>query len=460
MVCRCTCLQAFSRAAMKFHRFPRCWTALSRLQLRAYSSNAASKHYKIVIVGGGTGGVAVASRLARSMNGSDIVVVEPSQVHYYQPLWTLVGAGVNSLSESMMMMRDVVPSSIPIIRDRVVRLEPSVSSLQLENGDKLTYDHLVLALGIELRYDLIPGAIEALDNDPRVVSNYSASYVGKTYRAYQSFTGGRAVFTLPNSPIKCAGAPQKVMYLFDDYLRRKGQRNSAELVYYTSLPKMFTVEKYSKRLEKICHLRSMHCHFRQHLTSVNWSKSEVTIENLDTKKPLTVHYDMLHITPPMSVPSVLKSTPGLGNPDLDDFVNVDICTLRHKKFPNVWSLGDCAALPTSKTAAAITSQAIVLSTNLKSVLVGGPDSALQYDGYTACPIVTRYGGCILAEFDYNLNRLETTFLDHGRERYIYYFVKTKVLPLVYWYGVIRGKWPGPKTIRRIFHFGFSNYGHL
>ncbi|TGZ58206.1 hypothetical protein CRM22_009704 [Opisthorchis felineus] len=237
-------------------------------------SGVAHQHHKVVIVGGGSAGASLASKLTRFLDGYNVAVIEPSDVHYYQPLWTLVGAGICPFKDSVIPMSKAIPESVHWIRDAVSAIDPEKSKLHLKSGKQVTYDQLVLALGMELRFDLIPGAVTALNTDPRVCSNYSPIYVEKTFSAYQSFKGGRAIFTLPVGPIKCAGAPQKVMYLFDDYLRKKGQRQSAEILYFTALPTMFSVAKYSDSLAAICRERGIHFNLQHHLieTAPPWDR--------------------------------------------------------------------------------------------------------------------------------------------------------------------------------------------
>ncbi|OON15063.1 pyridine nucleotide-disulfide oxidoreductase [Opisthorchis viverrini] len=401
------------------------------------SSGVAHQHHKVVIVGGGSAGVSLASKLARFLSGHNIAVIEPSGVHYYQPLWTLVGAGIRPFKESVIPMSKAIPESVHWIRDAVFAIDPEKSKLHLKSGKQVTYDQLVLAVGMELRFDLIPGAVTALNTDPRVCSNYSPDYVEKTFNAYQSFKGGRAIFTLPVGPIKCAGAPQKVMYLFDDYLRRKGQRQSAEILYFTALPTMFSVAKYADSLAAICRERGIHFNLQHHLIEVNSAKSEVTVENLQTKETKTFQYDLLHITPPMAASQVLIDTPKLTKPSAANYVDVDPATLRHTHYPNVWAFGDCSSLPTSKTTAAVASQLPVLCKNLQSVLTGGTGNVEQYDGYTACPLITGYNRGILAEFDYTMKPLETLPLDQSKERYVHYWLKTTVMPLLYLHWMLK-----------------------
>ncbi|CAL8092456.1 unnamed protein product [Calicophoron daubneyi] len=424
--------------------------------LRTYvvtSNIPQSEHHKILIVGGGTGGITMASRLSSKLPSGEVTVIEPSGIHYYQPLWTLVGAGIRTLDESRRPTSSLIPHGTTWIQDHVTKMEPEHSRLYLSNGKLLSYDYLILALGLTLRYDLVPGASEALEQDPRVCSNYSPKYVLKTFEAFKGFTKGHAVFTLPSGPIKCAGAPQKVMYLFEHYLRKTGKRDGAELEYFTAIPQMFSVNKYSRSLANICEKRNIKYNALHNLVNVNHKKSELEVEHVNTKERRTLTYDFLHITPPMSSPDVLKQTSKLTNPQASDYVDVDAHTLKHKLFNNIFAIGDCAALPTSKTAAAVSSQSKVLEENLLDMLNGGKGDIAKYDGYTACPLITSYNHGVLAEFAYDNVVMETSPFDQSKERAWHYFAKAVIMPTLYWDYLLKGRWSGPKTLRKLLHLG-------
>ncbi|CAH8864629.1 unnamed protein product [Trichobilharzia szidati] len=429
------------------------------VRCQSFASSMANKQnkHKIVIVGGGAGGCAMASRMCNHVDENQVAVIEPSKIHYYQPLFTLVGAGIKPFKETYREVEDILPRKVKLYQDQITRIEPKDSYVVLSNGDKISYDYLILALGMDLRYDKITGAEEALKTDPRVCSNYSPNYVEKTLKAYHDFKGGNAVFTLPAGPIKCAGAPQKVMYLFEDYLKRSGKNITAAIHYFTATNKMFSVDKYSNNLTEICKQRGIHYNLSHNLVEVNPQTSEAVFENMETKKLVKIKYDLLHITPPMSCPDVLVKTPNMTDPNAANYVSVDINTLRHKHYDNIFALGDCAALPTSKTAAAVAGQVGVLEKNLCDVMKGGKGNVAKYDGYTACPLVTGYNRGIIAEFDYSMKPLETLPIDQGKERYLFYFMKTFVLPPIYWDWFINGYWSGPKPFRNLLHLKRPSY---
>lgn len=313
---------------------------------------------------------------------------------------------------------------------------------------QVNYEYLVVALGIQLDFKRIPGLIDALRQPGNgVCSNYSSETVQKTWQSIQSLNGGNAIFTLPNTPIKCAGAPQKIMYLADAYLRQKGKRQNVDIQYYTALATIFSAPKYAERLNDVVKKRGINVKYKHNLVAVDGASKVATFEDLDSKKQVTVPFELLHVTPPQ-VPSPVLAP--LADP-ASGFANVHKFTLQHANYPNVFALGDCSNLPTSKTAAAVASQSLVAFTNLKTFMSTGKldeGSALKYDGYTSCPLVTGYDSVILAEFDYDLKPKETFFFDQGEERKSMFRLKSDIIPMIYWKMLIKGYWNGPGSYRK------------
>ncbi|KAK3774589.1 hypothetical protein RRG08_035019 [Elysia crispata] len=399
--------------------------------------------YKVVIVGGGTGGCAVASKL--SSLGKSCAVVEPSDLHYNQSIWTLVGAGLKGFQSSVRPTREVLPSSIDWIQDKAVTFDPDKNSLELSSGDKILYDYLVVAMGIQLDYDKVDGLLDALDNDPAVASNYSPRWVNKTFPAMQEFRGGNAIFTYPNTPIKCAGAPQKIMYLTEEFLRMNGVRENSNVIFNTAMGVIFGVKKYADALQKVIQSRSIQVNYKHNLVAVYHKKKTAIFAKLDKDNELVpFEYDFLHVTPPMSSPDVLKKSSLVNR---GGWVDLSKHTLQHTKYSNVFGLGDCTSLPTSKTAAAATAQCGVLHQNLTAVMQG-KEAAPLYDGYASYPLITSREKCILAEFDYNSHPLEIMSVDQGLERKLTYGMKASIMPEIYWQAMKKSKWIGPASARK------------
>lgn len=395
-----------------------------------------TEHHELLIVGGGTAGITVAAHLLRHEAAPKMAIVDPAAEHYYQPLWTLVGAGVYPREASVRPMADLIPSGVTWIRDSVAGFDPDANRVELASGKVLTYDQLVVAPGIKLDWQKIEGLPGALGKDG-ITSNYAYESVGYTWDLISKFQGGRAVFTFPNTLIKCAGAPQKILWLAEENFRRRGVRGKSELVYAAAGAAIFGIPKYRMALEKLVAERKIDTRFRKDLVAVRPASKEAVFRDLDKGDELVLRYDLLHVTPPQSAPDFVK-TSKLAQAGEAGWVDVDKHTLQHVRYPNVFSLGDASSLPCSKTGAAIRKQSPVLVENLLALRAGRPLAA-RYDGYASCPLVTGYGKVILAEFGYDGAIMETFPFDQAKERYSMYALKAHALPNLYWHGMLRGR---------------------
>ena len=393
-----------------------------------------SRHVPILILGGGTAGLTVAARLRRADSRLDIAIIDPSEDHYYQPLWTLVGAGVFPPAASRRREADFIPSGTTWIRDRVATILPDENTVTTAGGERITYDWLVVALGIQTNWTAIPGLAEGLGTRG-ICSNYSFQHVAYTWECIRTFKGGTALFTMPNTAVKCGGAPQKIMYLADDAFRRQGVRDRAQVIFATPQKAIFAVEKYRHTLDQVIERRGIEARFRHNLVELRPDAREAVVEQMDTKEQSVIPYEMVHVTPPMGPPDVVRSSPLA---DEHGWCAADKHTLQSPTYANVFALGDSAGLPTSKTAAAIRKQAPVVVENLRAAMAGRP-LAGSYGGYTSCPVVTGYGKMVLAEFDYDGQPAETFPFDQSKERYSMWLLKTQLLPRLYWHGMLRGR---------------------
>jgi sulfide:quinone oxidoreductase len=395
-------------------------------------------HYHVLVVGGGAGGLCAAARVMREGKISDLAIIEPSDTHYYQPGWTLVGGGIMDRAATARPTADFIPAGATWIRDAVSELDPDNNRLRTRDGQELSYDYLIVAPGLQLNWAQVKGLPEALGKNG-VCSNYSFDTVNGTWENIQKFQGGTALFTFPATPIKCPGAAQKIMYLAEEYFRKQGIRDKSQVIYMCAGPGIFSVKKYAQALlEQVVKPRQIETRFRHNLVEIRGEAKEAVFVNLDTNEEVVMSYDMIHVTPPMGAPDFIKQSK-LANES--GWVDVDKNTLQHLRYPNVFSLGDASSLPTSKTAAAIRSESPVLVENLLAAMQSRPATA-SYDGYTSCPLVTGRGKLILAEFDYELNPKETFPFDQGKERLSMYLLKRYILPIIYWKGLLKGrKWP-------------------
>lgn len=400
----------------------------------APATGTASEHHHVLIVGGGTAGITLGARLRRTLGAGALAIVEPSERHYYQPLWTLAGGGVVDKRASERREESLIPAGATWIRDAASRFEPDESAVVTSGGRRVTYDVLVVAPGIRIDWDAIPGLVAGLA-DGSVCSIYAYDTVDRAWERIRDFPGGTAVFTFPGTPVKCPGAAQKIMYLADDHWRRTGVRGGSRIVFGSAAPGIYGVERYAKTLRRVVERKGIETWFRHELVEIRSDAREAVFESLESGERVTVAYDLLHVTPRQSAPDVVARSPLAGE---GGWLELDEHTLQHARYPNVFGLGDAAGLPTAKTAAAVRAQAKVVARNVAAAVAGEPPPA-RYDGYTACPIVTGYGKLVLAEFDYDLVPRETFPFDQSKERWSMYQLKKRGLPLLYWQGMMRGR---------------------
>ena len=393
--------------------------------------------HTIVIVGGGNAGISVAAKLVKKDPTLDIAIIEPSDKHYYQPAWTLVGAGVFDINNTVRDEASVIPRGVKWIKQKVVSFQPQLNALVMDNGETVNYEYLVVAPGIQLNWNEIKGLKESLGKNG-VSSNYGFELAPYTWECIRNFKGGKALFTNPHTAVKCGGAPHKIMWLAADYFKKHDVFDKTEIQYWSGGTRLFGVEKYEKTLKKVAERDRVQLNFFTKLVAIDGENKKASFEGIgEFNKGIIyeVSFDMIHVTPPQSAPDFIKNSP-LAN--AAGWVEVDKYRLQHARYSNIFSLGDASSLPTSRTGAAIRKQAPVLVENLLAVMHHKPLSA-RYTGYTSCPVVTGYGKLVLCEFDYENKPMETFPFDQSKERWSMYQLKKRVLPWLYWNKILPGK---------------------
>jgi len=445
-------------------------------------ANASDAKGKIVIIGGGLAGMSTAARLTNSLSNPDITVIEPNEVSTsYQPGQTLVGAGIWDKSEIVYNRDDYVPAGTKIVKEKVTEVDADNNTVVTDKGTKITYDFLIVAAGVKLNYGAIKGLEEAGEayangDNAKLVqvldsvgasSIYTADGAEATWKNMQKFVADaksgkkvKGVYTHPNTPIKCGGAPKKIMYLTNARLEEAGARANADLHFYPNGGAMFGIKDYHTAIVKQFEERGMKWSYNHNLTEVkngtavfdHHTKVKGAFdEDLGEYEMVTKHenvevaYDFLHITPPMKAPDEIgNSSVGSGK----GWIPVNKETLQHVKYNNVFALGDIAAVPMGKTGGSARKQYKVIVNNVISMMEKGeiPASNAKYDGYTVCPLITSIGTVMLAEFNWaskktgsGKNAALLSFLDPTQERYIWWLLKVYLLKPMTQYGMLAGK---------------------
>lgn len=415
--------------------------------------------FKVLIIGGGTAGIMVSAQLLRKDPNLKVAIVEPSKDHYYQAAWTLVGGGTFNYADTRRDEKDLIPKGATWIQEYAETFDPDNNVVKLRNGENIGYDYLVVAPGIQIDLDGIEGLKDAINHD-QVCSVYVNPEFA--WEVIRNFKSGNAIFTQPATPIKCGGAPQKVMHLASDTWRKKGILDDINVIYPTPGSVIFGVKDFAKTLNKVLQRYDVQTRFFYKLTKIDPEKKElhyvytkanenkcIVNEDKDIKEKLEgeahiiMPYDMVHLAPPQSAPDFIKESPLAVENNPGGWIDVDKHTLQHNKYSNIFALGDAANLPTAKTGAAVRKQAPVVVENILTLMDKNVISDASYSGYSSCPIVTGYGKMMLAEFKYDNVRdsdpLISKFVDTTKENYSMWLLKKYGLPYLYWNQMMKGK---------------------
>jgi len=398
--------------------------------------------YDIVIVGAGSAGISVTSSLLARNDRLKIVLIDPADTHYYQPGFTMVGGGVFNLSETYRNMESVIPKNVSWIKSAVSSFSPEDNYVVLDNGAEVSYDRLVVCPGLELDWDGIEGLAATLGKNG-VTSNYLADCSAYTWELVQNLGSGKAIFTQPPMPIKCAGAPQKAMYLSADHWYSNGKLKHIEVEFYNAGGVLFGVDAYLPALKSYVKKYNARLCFNHKLVKVDGPNKTAWFEKADGAgnfELVETDFDMIHVCPPQVAPDFIRKSQLV---DKAGWVDVDPATMRHKTFPNIWSLGDVTNTPNAKTMAAARKQAPVVAVNILGDIEGkSRDSEFAYDGYGSCPLTVEKGKIVLAEFIYQgklLPSFPKWIIDGTKPSYLAWLLKVKILPIVYWSGMLKGR---------------------
>ena len=425
------------------------FVALGTDKAYAAKSNARGR---IVIIGGGAAGISMASRLKRALSNPDITIIDPSDKHFYQPGFTLIGGGVYGKDDVWRKQEDCMPKGVKWVKDVVTLVHPTQNKVDTAHSGSIEYDFMVLAPGVKYDWDRIEGITYKTIGEGNAHTIYDWRGAQLTWPAMQEFArkGGRGVFCDTYTKHKCGGAPKKISLLTWDNARKEGTTDRIDMHYYTGSKQLYDVPHFTPRLEEIYRERNipvdMRCKLRAidtHDKKAYFDQTVTLADGTESVKKIVAEYDFMHFLVPQCAPDFVRES-GLswtvGNLAADGWAMADKETLVHKSYPNIICLGDCAGIPTSKTSAAIRKQLPVATANLVSLMEGGaPD--VKYNGYAACPIVTEYGKVLMCEFDYD-KKPQITFplslIDMSRERWVAWLLKVYGLKPIYFELMLRG----------------------
>ncbi|MGB7334576.1 MAG: TIGR01244 family sulfur transferase [Salaquimonas sp.] len=396
--------------------------------------------FQVVIIGAGSGGISAAASLKSRKPDLEIAIIDPADIHYYQPGWTMVGGGIFQAEETARVMGSLIPKGVHWIKSAVAAFEPENNAVILDGCRVVKYDRLIVCPGLKLDWNKVEGLVETLGQNG-VTSNYRYDLAPYTWQLVEGLKQGRAIFTQPPMPIKCAGAPQKAMYLSGDAWHRRGVLRNIDIHFNNAGGVLFGVKDYVPALMKYVEKYDAKLNFFHNLVAVDGpaKKAWFDVSKPDTEvKRVEMDFDMMHVCPPQTAPDFIRVSPLA---DATGWVDVDQATLRHKTYENIWSLGDVMNAPNAKTAAAARIQAPVVAENLLADIRGGSATS-QYNGYGSCPLTVEKGKIVLAEFGYGgtlLPSFPKFIIDGTKPTRAAWFLKEKMLPPIYWQGMLKGR---------------------
>ncbi|WP_194777543.1 NAD(P)/FAD-dependent oxidoreductase [Pararhodonellum marinum] len=411
--------------------------------------------FKVLIIGGGTAGIMTAAQLLKKNKNLDIAIIDPSDKHYYQPAWTLVGAGTYDFKKTARPLKDLIPKGAIWIKDFATGFKSDENKVTTKNHGDISYEYLVVAPGLVMELDQIEGLKESLGNDS-VCSIYTDPE--HTWKLLKNFKGKNAIFTQPTTPIKCGGAPQKIAYLAADLFKKK--KFDANVVFATPGSVLFGVKEIRETLEKVVERYGIFFkpfyapikidpekkivtfkYVGENLTKSQENQSKEIGEKISEDGLVEMPYDLLHLAPPQAAPKFIKESDLVNDAG---WLDVDINSLQHKKYSNIFGLGDVAGLPTAKTGAAIRKQVPVVVENLLFLMNNKIALDKSYKGYSSCPLLTGYGKMVLAEFDYEGNFIpdpklkQMLVFNSDKEHWRLWMLKKYGLPYLYWNKMMKG----------------------
>ena len=361
---------------------------------------------RIVILGAGAGGAAIANRLVARLDGARITVVDGSREHWYQPGFTLIAAGLRPASYAVSGTGDWLPRGVTWVQEDAAEIDPEAKRVTTTRGTALDYDYLIVATGLVLDWDGIEGfSLDLVGPEHGISAHYAGpDYAVKSWQALDRFTdrGGVGMFGRPATEMKCAGAPVKICFLGEDIATTKGNRGRCEFVYNAQAQNLFGVPVIHHRVRQIMDERNIAYRYQHVLKSIDPGDRTATYTTPEGE--VTDRWDFINVVPPQRAPQAVRES-GLSWEDRwtdQGWIEVSRETLRHARYPEVFGIGDINGVPKGKTAASVKFHLPVVEDHLVAQIAGREGTRI-YDGYTSCPLITRIGRAMLVEFDYNDN---------------------------------------------------------
>lgn len=352
---------------------------------------------KLLILGAGTAGTMMLNKLSNELESSEwsITIVDQFETHYYQPGFLFIPFGIYNKKDVIKPKRDFFPSGVEVIISGIDKIEPKENRVLLENNQVLTYEYLIIATGTKIRPEETEGMTGELWKKS-IFDFYTIEGAIALADFFKHWEGGKLVLNITEMPIKCPVAPLEFVFLADSYFTERGMRDRVDIHFVTPLPGAFTKPKASSVLGDF-------------LTKKNIKLTpEFNIARVDNENKKIISWDESEIpfdvlvTIPTNMGDDAIERSGIG--DELNFIPTDKHTLRVDGHDNIFAIGDCTNLPSSKAGSVAHFEADILFENFLDVIEGREPRA-KFDGHANCYIESGFGKGILIDFNYDTEPL-------------------------------------------------------
>jgi len=355
----------------------------------------------LIILGAGTAGTMMANHLQHHLKQPDwqIIIIDEREEHHYQPGYLFLPFDIYSPEDIIKTIEEFIPKEVKLVKQQINRILPKENLIQLENGESLQYDILIIATGAKIAPEETEG-MKGAEWQKSVFDFYSFEGSLALRNKLRDWQGGRLVVHITEMPIKCPVAPLEFAFLADSFFKHKHMRDKVQITYVTPMSGAFTKPKATEALQHLLDEKGISI------------ESDFAIEYVDNEKKEIVDYggkkipfDLL-VTVPTNKGDELINRSGMGD-DLN-YVPSHKATLQSKAYSNIFVLGDASNIPASKAGSVAHFEAEILTDNILLYIKEEPLKE-AFDGHANCFIETGNGKALLIDFNYTHEPVEGSF---------------------------------------------------
>ncbi len=346
---------------------------------------------KVLVLGGGTGGLTAANELRRLLGPQHrVVLIDQQSDHRFAPSFLWVMTGARRSGQATRALATLLSPGVELVQGKVTGIDPDRKAVFVGHNEH-SYDTLVIALGAELDPASFPGYVEAAHDF------FDLDGAAGLAETLSTFAGGRVVVAVTTLPYKCPAAPYEAALLIEDHLRKRGLRERSEVVVFTPEPQPMPVAGpvLGAAVSQLLAARGIALHTVRPLASIDAAAHELVFADGARER-----FDLLAAVPPHRAPDAVRGSSLAGQ---TGWIAVDPGTLR-TKYDEVYAIGDVASItlangkPLPKAGVFAHAEGAVVAREIAASF-GGP-AAHAFDGKGYCWVELGGGRAAFAEGDF------------------------------------------------------------